>query len=58
MRRVQEEEVAKSQATVEVDVAMAKPDLSCALSEIRAQYESLAAGSVEECTNPKFANLN
>lgn len=45
---------ASSQATVEVDMAKARPDLSPAWGEICAQYESLAAGTVEECTSPSL----
>lgn len=45
---------ASLQAIVEVDMAMAKPDLSSAWGEICAQCESLAAGTVEECTSPSL----
>uniref|UniRef100_A0A2K6SLP3 IF rod domain-containing protein n=1 Tax=Saimiri boliviensis boliviensis TaxID=39432 RepID=A0A2K6SLP3_SAIBB len=51
---------ASSQAAAEVDVAVAKPDLSSALTEISAQYESLAAKnlqSAEEGYKSKFANV-
>uniref|UniRef100_A0A2K5I045 IF rod domain-containing protein n=1 Tax=Colobus angolensis palliatus TaxID=336983 RepID=A0A2K5I045_COLAP len=69
VRQVHDEEVAEllatlqasSQAAAEVDVAVAKPDLTSALREIRAQYESLAAKNLqsgEEWYKSKFANLN
>uniref|UniRef100_A0A2K5Q6F7 IF rod domain-containing protein n=1 Tax=Cebus imitator TaxID=2715852 RepID=A0A2K5Q6F7_CEBIM len=69
VRQVHDEEVAEllatlqasAQATAEVDVAVAKPDLSSSLREIRTQYESLAAKnlqSAEEWYKSKFANLN
>uniref|UniRef100_A0A2K5BVE1 IF rod domain-containing protein n=1 Tax=Aotus nancymaae TaxID=37293 RepID=A0A2K5BVE1_AOTNA len=49
------------QAAAEVDVTVVKPDLSSALREIRAQYESLVANNLqssEEWYKSKFANLN
>uniref|UniRef100_A0A2K5C044 IF rod domain-containing protein n=1 Tax=Aotus nancymaae TaxID=37293 RepID=A0A2K5C044_AOTNA len=63
VRQVHDEEVAEllatlqasSQAAAEVDVAVAKPDLTSTLREIRAQHESLA--SVEEWYKSEFANL-
>lgn len=69
VRQVHDEEVAEllatlqssSQAAAEVDVAVAKPDLTSALREIRAQCESLAAKnlqSAEEWYKSKCANLN
>uniref|UniRef100_A0A2K5RJI1 IF rod domain-containing protein n=1 Tax=Cebus imitator TaxID=2715852 RepID=A0A2K5RJI1_CEBIM len=68
VRQVQDEEAAEllatlqasSQAAAEVDVAVAKPDLSSALREIRAQHEPLAAKnlqSAEEWYKSKFANM-
>ncbi|KAL4681382.1 hypothetical protein H8959_006859 [Pygathrix nigripes] len=69
VRQVHDEEVAEllatlqasSQAAAEVDVAVAKPDLTSALREIRAQYKALAAKNLqaaEEWYKSKFANLN
>lgn len=66
LRKVHDEEVAElnsviqaSQVSVELEVT--KPDLTSALKEIRAQYESLASKnlqSAEEWYRSKFADLN
>ncbi|XP_027035051.1 internexin neuronal intermediate filament protein, alpha b [Tachysurus fulvidraco] len=66
LRKVHDEEVAEltsviqaSQVSVEMEVA--KPELTSALKEIRAQYESLASKnlqSAEEWYRSKFADLN
>ncbi|KAB1283523.1 Alpha-internexin [Camelus dromedarius] len=69
VRAVHDEEVAQllatlpasSQAAAEVNVAVAKPDLSSALRESHAQDESLAAKNLQSAEvwyKAKFANLN
>ncbi|XP_029466151.1 alpha-internexin [Rhinatrema bivittatum] len=66
LRRVHEEEVAEllgalRAAQVSVELEVAKPDLTSALRDIRAQYESLAAKnlqSADEWYKSKYVNLS
>ncbi|XP_067909511.1 alpha-internexin-like [Heterodontus francisci] len=65
VRKLHEEEVAELRgliqaAQVQVEVDLAKPDLTAALRDIRAEYESLAARntqSAEDWYKTKFADM-
>ncbi|XP_069792076.1 desmin-like [Narcine bancroftii] len=66
LKKVHEEELQELQAQlheqqIQVDVDVAKPDLTAALRDIRAQYESISAKNVQEAEEwykSKVADLN
>ncbi|XP_037637272.1 internexin neuronal intermediate filament protein, alpha a [Sebastes umbrosus] len=68
LRKVHDEEIhelssmmEEQQVSVELELELAKPDLTSALKEIRNQYESIASKnlqSAEEWYKSKFASLN
>ncbi|XP_051870372.1 desmin b [Pristis pectinata] len=66
LKKVHEEELRELQAQlqeqqIQVDIDVAKPDLTAALRDIRAQYESISAKNVQEAEEwykSKVADLN
>ncbi|XP_030623079.1 vimentin [Chanos chanos] len=66
LRKIHDEEIAELQAQfqeqhVQIEMDVAKPDLTAALRDVRLQYETLATKNLEESENwykSKFADLS
>ncbi|KAJ8272601.1 hypothetical protein GJAV_G00091160 [Gymnothorax javanicus] len=66
LKRLHDEEIAEQQVhiqeqRVQVDMEMAKPDLTAALRDVRLQYETLATKNIQESEDwykSKFADLS